>query len=167
MLIHLATPARYLPEKTIRKLAARHARGLFGWRNIAIKDLQLMYKPFYFLKILAKASRCPFKPKRVGYVVYFDAVLGRGGLTDGVPRWDTVDVEDSLLWEAACSPESFRSRQAELLEKFVLRRYLLKRPELRCEGEETVYLPYQLCTYADQGREYRIVLNAETGNVNT
>lgn len=165
MQINLAKKTRYLTEEAAHKASLRYGRKNLGTRDVRLENIELVYKPFYFLKVLALASRKPFKPKRSGYVLFFDSVLGRGGLTPGVPVWEEVEVPEGQVWDASFPLEKFEEVQPALVEKFIMRRYLLKRPDLQYQGLDRVWLPYYLCFYAAGASKTRVVLNAETGRL--
>lgn len=165
MQINLARKTQYLTEEVAHKKALRHARKKLGVRDVQLESIVLKYKLFYFLKVLAIASRFPFKPKRSGYVIFFDSILAQGGLTAGIPMWDAAEVAEDVTFPPSYSLERFSEKQSELIEKFILRRYMLKRPELEFQGTERVWLPYYLCAYAASGMVAEVLLNAETGQL--
>lgn len=166
MRIPVAKKTRYLDEKSVSKRSLPYARKSLGSRAVHLEKIELLFKQFYFQKILALASRFPFKPKHDGYVVFFDSASGLAGLTVMVPKWEEAEILDEQLWEPAFSVEQFKETQSALVEKYLLRRYLLKRPELRDIGLDTIWLPYYRCTYTAGTNAVHVVLNAETGGLN-
>jgi len=165
MQINLARKVQYLTEEAAHKKALRHARKKLGARDVWLESMELKYKLFYFQKVLAIASRFPFKSKRSGYVIFFDSILAQAGLTPGVPVWDTADVAEEATFSPSYSLERFDEQRDELVEKHILRRYMLKRPELELQGVERVWLPYYVCSYAANGMAAEVLLNAETGQL--
>lgn len=163
MTIPIAKETRYLSEKRIRRIAAGKAGSLFA--PARVEGLRLWYKRFYFAKFLALAARTPFPPKRIGYVLFYDAHSGEGGLTNGVPVWAEKETDPEAVLPEAYSREDFLSRQGALVEKHILRQYLLKRPDLKLEGIETVYLPYYECDCDAGGIRKKIFVNAASGDV--
>lgn len=134
--------------------------------TIVDSDEEICYKKVYFIKILSFASRYPFKPKRKGYVLYYDSMFGQGGLTQIVPETKTIDIDESRAFDDVYGLEKLNAEMEKLIEKFIYKRYMLKRPEIKMVGVEEIYLPYYVY-YAKEGIVNDIfLLNAITGQAN-
>ena len=95
-------------------------------------------------------------------VLFFDSRLGVGGPTPGVPEYKMIGVPDEAVYPDSYDRKGFEAKQDELINKFILKQYLLKRPELKKEGSDEIYLPYYKCSY--NSRE--VFINAATGKKN-
>ena len=125
-------------------------------------EINLCYKKIYFLKVLALASRVPFPPKKVPYVIFYDPETREGGITYEVPESEQIEVDEQLVRQTEFSLEDFEKEQPALIEKYILKQYLLKRPEIELRGSDELYLPYYSCRF--EGQE--ILFNAATGHIN-
>lgn len=162
MEIKLAVNKRLISKTRAAKTAARRARRM-GISKDVQPQVELGYKKLYFCKILALAARVPLPPKKVPYTLFYDPVLNQGGLTESIPRADVQEVDEALILPEVHTLETFEEQKADFAEKYILRAYLLKRPELQYQGLESVYLPYWVCTYAPN---VQILVNAATGRSN-
>lgn len=143
MKINLAINKRLIPEDKARAKAKRR----LGAMDPNSVTATLCYKKLYFLKVMAYASRVPFPPKKRPYVVFFDSYLSLNGVTYGVPEYEKKNVPDSAVLPDKVTRESFEQQQNYIIEQRVLKQYLLKRPEIKVEGIEEIYLPYYKCTF--------------------
>ena len=155
MKINLAVNKRLIPEDKARAKSKRR----LGAMNESSIDVSLCYKKMYFLKVMAYASRVPFPPKKRPYVVFYDSYLSLSGATYGVPEYEKKSVPDNAIIPDKVTLDSFKQLQDSIIEQRVLKQYLLKRPEIKVEGIEEIYLPYYKCTF--NGRENFV--NAATG----
>lgn len=162
MKIRVANNKRLIGRERAEKAAARRARRK-GADAAAQPRVELCYKRLYFIKLLGLAARPPFKPKEVGYTLFYDPVMNQGGLTDCVPKFEEHEVEERQIIKDQYSFEDYEKQKDKIIEKNILRSYLLKRPEIRYVGREEVYLPYWVCTYSP---DVQIFVNAATGRVN-
>ena len=158
MKIKLAENKRLISEDKARAAAKR----ILSVSDESRISVELCYKKMYFLKMLALAARTPFPPKKVPYVLFFDSRIGVGGPTPGVPEYKMTEVPDEAVYPDVYDRKGFEAKYDELINKFILKQYLLKRPELKKEGSDEIYLPYYKCTY--NGRE--VFINAGTGKKN-
>lgn len=162
MRINVAANKRLIPQARAARTAARQARRL-GVPTGVQPEVELAYKKLYFCKILALAARTPFPPKKIGYTLFYDPVMDQGGLTESIPATQAEDVDEERIVPEKYTLETFEVQKADFVEKYILRSYLLKRPELHDQGIEEVYLPYWVCTYSPN---VQILVNAATGRAN-
>lgn len=162
MTIKVADNKRLISPERAAKTAARRARRA-GVPAGARPRVELGYKRLYFCKILALAARPPFRPKKVDYTLFYDPVMNQSGLTERVPAASEREADERDIIAEPFTLESFEAQKADFVEKYILRAYLLKRPELRYQGVEEVYLPYWVCTFSPA---VRILVNAATGRAN-
>ena len=123
----------------------------------------MCYKRLYFNKLLGLAARPPFQPKKINYTLFYDPVMGQGGLTDCIPAYEEREVDESQIVRERYTLDDYEMQKDNIIEKNILRSYLLKRPELKYIGREEVYLPYWVFTYAP---DVQILVNAATGRIN-
>jgi len=155
MKINLALNSRLISEDKAREKARRK----LGAMNTSSVRSGLCYKKMYFMKVMAYASRVPFPPKKRPYVIFYDSYLSLGGMTYGVPEYEKKIVNDDLIVQDKVTRDSFEDQKDNFIERFILKQYLLKRPDIKVEGIEEIYLPYYRCTF--NGRE--VYINAATG----
>lgn len=162
--IKVAFNKKLIPKEQAMGLAKKRTRRL----RIEPKVLkaELCYKKLYFIKIMAYAARTPFKPKKIGYVLYYDSVVGKGGLTENVPETNIMTVSEDIVFKSVYTFEDLQKKKADLIEKFVLKNYLLKRPDLEEIEIEEVYLPYWSCEFVPNDKQESILINAATGKYN-
>jgi len=164
MEIGIAVNEKLISRERAVALAEKKAKRL-GIEPV-VTEAELCYKKMYFVKIMAYASRIPFPPKKIGYVIYYDSVLDRGGLTDHIPETKVIDVDNHLIFESIYTLEDLQKKKADFIEKYILKNYLLKRPDLEEKGTEEVYLPYWTCKFAPNKKQEGILINAATGRYN-
>ena len=162
MKINIAANKRLIPQERAAKAASRRARRM-GVPEGVQPRVELGYKKLYFCKILALAARTPFPPKKIDYTLFYDPVMNQGGLTESVPAAQAQEVDEQLILPEKYTLETFEAQKKDFVEKYILRAYLLKRPELQDRGIEEVYLPYWVCTFSSK---VEILVNAATGRVN-
>lgn len=160
--INVAVNKRLIEEARAVKTAVRRAKRM-GVSTDRPPEVMLGYKKLYFNKILGLAARTPFPPKKVYYTMFYDPVMNQGGLTESIPKAEICEVENGRIVSEKYTLADFESQKARLIEKFILRTYLLKRPELQDQGMEEVYLPYWVCTFSP---DCQILVNAATGRAN-
>lgn len=161
MEISVAKNAKLVSKERAMALAKKKALRLKI--SPEITEMELCYKKIYFLKIIAYAARTPFKPKKTGYVIYYDSLLDKGGLTDSMPETAVMTVADELVLDSWYSLEDFLNKKDGYIEKFILKRYMLKRPDLEEMGIEEIYLPYWYCDFAPNSKAEYLLINAATG----
>lgn len=164
MKIRIAKNERLISEEKAAGIANRRAHRL-GIEPMVQKP-RLCYKKMYFVKILALASRVPFKPKKTDYTMFYDSVTDTAGLTEYVPAAEETEVDEPYVLKPLYDLDAFNRRQDEFMERYLLRGYLLKRPELKIMGVEEVYLPYWVCRFPPNRKKDGLLINAATGRVN-
>ncbi len=164
MEIKVAVNKKLISRERATALAEKKARRL-KIEPIVVKA-ELCYKKIYFIKMMAYAARTPFKPKKTGYVVYYDSVMDKGGLTANIPETNIMTVSDDIVFESVHTLEDLQEKKADFIEKFILKNYLLKRPDLEEIGIEEVHLPYWSCKFVPNDKQEGILINAATGKYN-
>lgn len=162
--IKVADNKKLISKERAISLAEKKARRLRIEPTVV--EAEVCYKKMYFLRIMAYAARTPFKPKKTGYVVYYDSVMDKGGLTAYVPETKVIKVANDVVFESEYTLEDLQEKKAGFIEKFILKNYLLKRPDLEEMGTEEVYLPYWTCKFAPNDKQEGILINAATGKCN-
>ena len=111
-------------------------------KNVRIEQTVETYKPYWFVKILALAARPPLKPKKIKYVAFVDAVTGFAGLTYSFPQFVKIDTGELNIEKPQVDKHKMMSIINKVTEQQILRKYLLKRPELIINDSELIFLPY-------------------------
>lgn len=164
MEIRVATNNKLIPKERVIALAEKKARSLKI--EPLIREAELCYKKLYFIKIMAYAARTPFKPKKTGYILYYDSIMNSGGRTGSVPEANLIQVSDSLVIDSVYNLNDLHKEKANYIEKFILKNYMLKRPELEEVGIEEIYLPYWKCIFTPNDKQESVLINAATGKYN-
>ncbi|MGI6182155.1 MAG: hypothetical protein ACOYIE_08780 [Agathobaculum sp.] len=162
MKIKVAFNKKLIGQDRAIKVSARRARRQ-GADTAAQPQVELRYKRLYFIKLLGLAARTPFEPKKIDYTLFYDPVMNQGGLTDCVPACEECEVDENRLIAEKYTLKDYEKQKDQIIEKNILRSYLLKRPEIRYVDTDEVYLPYWVCTYPPN---VQIMVNAATGRVN-
>ncbi len=160
--IRVATNKRLIDKARAERAAAKRARRR-GADMSAAPRVELCYKRLHFIKLLGLAARTPFQPKKIDYTLFYDPVMNQGGLTDCVPQYEEKEVDEHSIVQEQYTLEDYEKQKDRIIEKNILRSYLLKRPEIRYVGREEVFLPYWVCTWP---AGVQIMVNAATGRVN-
>ncbi len=111
-------------------------------KNRMSYNVNKTYRPFYFVNIEALCDRPPFKPKKVYYVIYIDAVSGRYGLTYVYPNYSSYYAKKEDICSEVFTKHKIEDMLSNIIEKLILRKYVIKRPSLKILNGKMVYIPY-------------------------
>ncbi|CCQ95192.1 hypothetical protein CULT_2370004 [[Clostridium] ultunense Esp] len=154
---------QYISLDKIKKIAIRKTKIRNLNKKVEIIKIEKVYKKFFFLKVITKASRYPFKAKKLDYVIFLDSVLGIAGLVEGVPKWEKTFIGEDKIVASKYSNNEILENEDKLIEKFIFKQYLLKRPEINKRDIVEIYLAYWKCTMIVDNQIHIIYLNASTG----
>ena len=134
--------------------------------NVQIIETKPTFYPFWFIKAEAYADRPPFSPKLRRHVLYIDAMNGDRGLTNRFPEIEQKSKTKNDVLSPKFNKENVENLINEVIEDFILRPYLLKRPTVKIVDKELIYLPYYLVHVKTKSDvRYSLSVNALSGEI--
>jgi hypothetical protein len=171
-MITVAKTQRTIKQEELPKLVLVHLTPL--WQrllhikkeNVQILEAKPAYYPFWFIKAEAYADRSPFSPKLRRHVLYIDAMTGDRGLTNQFPKIEQKSKTKIDVLSPRFNKEKVDNLINELVEDFILRPYLLKRPTVKIVGKELIYLHYYLVNVKTKSDvRYSLSVNSLSGEI--